>query len=334
MLVHSLGSTVWMVAAPRTMAIILRDEGTKRYGVRVAVGVPEEVARRAGFGPEHPLARGLLRHPQGIDREDAAADGELRAGLEERQAGLLVPLIHDDDLLGVIGVGGSDPRRRVGAAARSCLLDLGASAALALINIRLAEERTKSLVAGIRSLVEAIEAKDAYTRGHCERVADIATTIGTHLGLTEREVEMARMAAVLHDIGKIGIDEQVLTKKGRLTPEEYEQIKRHPGIGARIVEGIPLPREVRDAIYLHDERWDGRGYPEGRRGAEIPLLARILELADAYEAMTSSRSYRAAMPKEKAIGEVLAGKGAQFDPAIVEAFLETIDLLELKTDTH
>jgi putative nucleotidyltransferase with HDIG domain len=182
--------------------------------------------------------------------------------------------------------------------------------------------------------VEAIEAKDAYTRGHCERVADIATTIGTHLGLTEREVEMARMAAVLHDIGKIGIDEQVLTKKGRLTPEEYEQIKRHPGIGARIVEGIPLPREVRDAIYLHDERWDGRGYPEGRRGAEIPLLARILELADAYEAMTSSRSYRAAMPKEKAIGEVLAGKGAQFDPAIVEAFLETIDLLELKTDTH
>lgn len=174
----------------------------------------------------------------------------------------------------------------------------------------------------LRALVKALEAKDHYTKEHSERVTALALNLANHLGLSETEIESLRFAGHLHDIGKVGIQDKILLKPGRLTPEEYEVIKRHPLIGAEIVGHISLLRDEVLIIKHHHERWDGKGYPDGLAGEEIPFLARILAVADTYDAMTSNRPYRPPLSHEVALREIRQNSGTQFDPLVVEAFLD------------
>ena len=177
----------------------------------------------------------------------------------------------------------------------------------------------------ILSFARAIEAKDPYTRGHSERVAFLSAKLGEIIGLPKEQIEVLSIGGVLHDIGKIGIRDTVLKKPSSLTDEEYEEIKKHPIIGRQIVEPIDYFKEAMPIVYHHHERFDGKGYPEGIKGEKIPLLARITSIADAYEAMTSDRAYRKALPKEVALEEIRKNKEKQFDPELAEEFIKMVE---------
>lgn len=173
----------------------------------------------------------------------------------------------------------------------------------------------------LQSLASTAEARDSQTYGHCERVADDSVAIGKVLGLSNEELDTLFWAALLHDVGKMAVAESVLTKSGRLTSDELDEIRRHPGYGADLVLGIsPHLVGIAEAIRAHHERWDGRGYPLGISGNRIPLLARIISVTDVYEALTSPRPYREPLRPEQAAVYIRRGSGTQFDPVVVGAF--------------
>ncbi|MBI4734016.1 MAG: HD domain-containing protein [Rubrobacteridae bacterium] len=176
------------------------------------------------------------------------------------------------------------------------------------------------------ALVQALEAKDPYTRGHSERVAQYAEAIANELKLPERTVETLRYAALLHDIGKIGIARKILNKPGRLNDEEFRRIKAHPEIGAEIIGNIDFLKEAVPAVYHHHEHLNGRGYADGLSGEGIPLLARIMTVADSFDAMTSTRSYRPALSTQDAVAELMSCSGKQFDDSVVDAFIRVLDV--------
>ena len=193
-------------------------------------------------------------------------------------------------------------------------------------------ERTKQLIAKhqdlrrayvqtVGALAEAVDAKDAYTRGHSERVGVYASKIAREMGFAKDFIERVYIAGLLHDVGKIGIRDAVITKPDRLTPEEYEEIKRHPEIGARILEAVDFLSEVVPCVRHHHEWYDGssRGYPDRLRGDQIPLPSRIILVADTVEAMTSDRPYRKALPLDIVFAELTKFAGSQFDPMVVDA---------------
>jgi putative nucleotidyltransferase with HDIG domain len=172
----------------------------------------------------------------------------------------------------------------------------------------------------VQALTAALDAKSSYTRGHSDRVAELSWALARELGQGDREAESARIAGHLHDIGKIGISDSLISKAGALTPEELETMRRHTRIGASLVEQVAHLRGYAPAVRGHHERWDGRGYPDGLSGDSIPIEARIICIADSYDAMTSVRSYRAQLSATAAVEEIRRCSGTQFDPELVEAF--------------
>lgn len=176
----------------------------------------------------------------------------------------------------------------------------------------------------IKLMIMMLEMKDRYTKGHSERVARISKIIAQKMGLPNEEMERLYFAALIHDVGKVSVPNSILNKPSRLTAEEYEVIKQHPALAADMLVAFNYLRSISEIVRYHHERWDGKGYPEGLKGEEIPLLSRILALADAFDAMTSDRSYRRALPLDWALREVMDNSGKQFDPKLVEVFLEIV----------
>jgi putative two-component system response regulator len=174
----------------------------------------------------------------------------------------------------------------------------------------------------VQALAETIEAKDQYTQGHCERVRAIAVRIARGLNLPEELIEPLEYAALLHDIGKIGIPERILNKDGPLDPDETEVIKMHPIIGAQILSIVEFFLPAINGVRHHHERWDGTGYPDGVAGEDIDPLARIITLADTFDAMAQSRPYRKAIPLQAVLDEIRSESGKQFSPEVVRVFLE------------
>jgi HD-GYP domain-containing protein (c-di-GMP phosphodiesterase class II) len=206
----------------------------------------------------------------------------------------------------------------------SLLSTIANEAAIAIENSRMYENLQDAFVGTIRSLAETIDAKDAYTRGHSERVSLYGEAIARGLGISGDELQTIRYAGYLHDVGKIGIPDAILTKPGKLTGEEFAVIKKHPVLSERILRPVNFPFPVQSIVRHHHERYDGKGYPDGLGQEEIPLGARILFVADAYEAMTSDRPYRKALTNQMALDELLRNKGTQFDPRAVEVFARII----------
>jgi len=193
----------------------------------------------------------------------------------------------------------------------------------AAISVRAAGERLESAyLQFVGSLASALDARDQYTAGHSRRVSELSCAVASALQMPEQSIEQIRVGALLHDIGKIGVADSVLQKPGRLTAEEFAQVKEHPVIGRRILEGVGGFADYLPAVELHHENWDGTGYPKGLRGSETPIDARIIHVADAYDAMTTNRSYRSGMTHEAAISELMRYSGIQFDPEIVAAFVK------------
>ena len=248
----------------------------------------------------------FVAHPQTIYSLVAAP---LR--LQKELRGFLVAISYDPRMIFTDGHGKS-------------MVIFSSRAFLALENARLYEELAQTLTQTIEGLVVALEAKDYYTRGHSERVALYARRIAEAMDLDPVQVNNITHAARLHDIGKIGIRLETLNKPGKLTKEEQKMFQYHTQLSRKILEPIKIMRDIIPIIYHHHEHFDGKGYPEGKKGEDIPLGARILAVADSYEVMTSDRPYRKARSQRQAIQELRRCTGNQFDPQVVEIFLKVL----------
>jgi putative nucleotidyltransferase with HDIG domain len=201
------------------------------------------------------------------------------------------------------------------------------------------EKLERSYLESIETLRYTVEAKDQYTRGHSDRVSEYSVLIGNKLGLPRSDLETLRLGGLLHDIGKIGISDTILTKPGKLTDEEYNEIKKHPVIGKNILSNAEIFKEILPIVLYHHERYDGKGYPYGLADKDIPFLARIISVADAFDAMTSKRSYRNELDIEYVKEEIKSKIGTQFDPVVATAFLDIINndyrlIKEIKNKNH
>lgn len=240
------------------------------------------------------------------------------------QSLIAVPLRMQQRLLGWIGVVSVSAGKRFDEGQRKLLSIVGSRAAAAIENARLYEDLRATFQQTIEGLAKAIDKMDRYTAGHSDRVATYAMYLATRLGLSPEQIEIVRQSALMHDIGKLGCVLN-LNKPGKLTQDEYEAFKKHPGYGRDILEPIRFLHPLIPGVHLHHERWDGRGYPLGLKGPDVPLMARIIAVADTYDAMTSDRAYRRALPHEVAVTEIERCSGTQFDPEVSHSFCEGLD---------
>ena len=250
-----------------------------------------------------------------------------------------IPLKVQDRVIGMLNAYSYTRGHKFSEGQRRLLSVLASRAAVSIENAQLYEDlvlRNAELIKANASLQEnfrativgfahALEESDRYTRGHSERVSQYSTVIGRGIGLPEREMERLTWAGLLHDIGKIGIRYEKLNKPGKLTPEEVAMFRTHPAKGKRILEPIPFMSELIPGAFCHHENWDGSGYPQGLLSDHIPLIGRIVAIADTYDAMTSDRSYRKAMRHDVATAEIERCAGSQFDSELVDVFLRTIE---------
>lgn len=204
---------------------------------------------------------------------------------------------------------------------RKILQTMSHQVAIAVENSRLYTDLKKSFFDTVEALAEAIEKKDRYTGGHTKRVVYYSMCIAKHMDLTSEQLEQIRLAAILHDVGKIGIEDSILKKPAPLDADEWTVMRTHPDQGYDIMSRVEGLRDVIGGMRYHHERWDGKGYPFGLKGQEIPLIARVIAVADTYDALVSTRPYRKGVAPRKAVDEIVRNQGTQFDPEVVEAFL-------------
>ncbi|MDK2882884.1 MAG: hypothetical protein PWP58_1220 [Bacillota bacterium] len=256
-----------------------------------------------------------------VGRQGIAAHFESRLASEKKRPAIAIPLKVGGKVTGVLTLAGKPGGQRFTEEEAVFLTPLGTILGLALENARLCSPLREYYLSTVHALAAALEVKDVYTRGHSIRVAKWARSCARMLGLGAEEEEEVYLAGLLHDVGKIGIRENILLKPTPLTPEDRKEIQSHPEIGARILEPARFPAAVIAAVRHHHEDYGGGGYPAGLQGEEIPLLARIIRVADAYDAMTSARPYRKALTPQEAREELKRCIGRQFDRRVVEAFL-------------
>ncbi|MCB9667626.1 MAG: response regulator [Myxococcales bacterium] len=242
----------------------------------------------------------------------------------ELQSLIVTTLMVRKKAVGYLAAVSVTPGKRFDEGQRKLLRIVSNRAGAAIENARLYEDLKATFRQTIRGLASAIDKMDRYTAGHSERVAGYAQILAIKLGLGEEEVEIVRQSALMHDVGKIGCVMN-LNKPGKLSQQEYEVFKLHPGYGKDILEPIKFLQPLVPGVHLHHERWDGHGYPLGLKGQAIPLYARIIAVADTYDAMTSDRAYRTALPHEVAIHEITRCIGNQFDADIAHEFIEAIE---------
>jgi putative nucleotidyltransferase with HDIG domain len=251
---------------------------------------------------------------------DVSHDKHFRFLTDDAHQLIAVPLQRQDEVLGCL-FGIDKQAGEFDSVDAKLLNSIANESAIYLENARLFEDVHGLMMGLLHALTSAVDAKDAYTCGHSERVALLSRRLAREIGLPDNQVERIYMAGLLHDVGKIGVPEAVLQKTGKLTPEEFDQMKRHPGVGARILSDIKQVEDIIPGVLHHHERYDGKGYPMGLSGQNIPLMGRIICLADCFDAMTSNRTYRRALPLEVALSEIRRCSGTQFDPGLAEAFL-------------
>lgn len=325
-LLHSLSSEMAVGVAPRsfverTLAELRRTIGCGWVALRVrgaaATLLGLEDGAVVGDGTDLGRAAAVL---------DEAAGGDAPAAPFVTDGFVLSPVQREEVVLGHLAAGDRDGGDGAMSSVERTLVESAAGhLAVFLDNARLYRDLDAMFVGALSALVSAIDAKDPYTRGHSQRVALLSRRIAESLGLGGTQLKHVYIAGLVHDVGKIGVPELVLRKDGRLSDEEFDAIKRHPEIGWRILRDIPQFAPVLDGVRYHHERFDGRGYPHGLAGRDIPLFARIIAVADTFDAMSSNRVYRAARPRAEVFAEMRRVSGAQFDPAILDAFL-SLDL--------
>jgi putative nucleotidyltransferase with HDIG domain len=313
--------TAKVLGGVKTSSVILHDEETDSLQVMLYKGEKNIDALqpiRVGEG----IAGKVFANSEPVIINDAGSsdDSDRKTG----RSSMCVPLKIKDKSIGVLSVSDKANGEPFDHEDLEILLTLASQISVTLYNAQLYEDLEASYLSAVRALANSIDAKDPYTRGHSERVARYSIEIGRVLGLGAEDIKTLHVGALLHDIGKISISESIINKDSKLTDSEYETMKTHPSRGAEIIEPAKFLREKVPLIKYHHERFDGKGYPSGLKGMNIPLMARIICVADSYDAMTSKRAYRDIMPREEARNELIRCSGTQFDPKMVNAFLEVL----------
>ena len=315
------------------------DERIKRvaqgeHGDSVAAGDLDLTELMGHFGEDRPVVHHGLKAARFFTGTGASIEARKLVSFAS------VPMKIRDRIIGMLNAYSFTRGKKFDEGQRKMLAILAGRAAMSIENARLYEDlvdKNKDLKTVNYSLEEnfrqtilgfahALEESDRYTRGHSERVAVYSRLIAVGMELRQHEIETVVQAALMHDIGKIGIRYEKLNKPGKLTPEEVVMFRTHPAKGRRILEPIPFMRDIIPGCWCHHEAFDGSGYPQGLMGEHIPLLGRMVAVADTYDAMTSDRAYRKALPHEVAIAELERCSGAQFDPRVVVVFLREIEI--------
>ena len=314
----------------RRVSLLVLDERKEKFTVLASLGLPPEaenvIIPVSGSIAGHAfLADDLLVVNDLSDHPDLAA---MSQGTYDSAAFSIVrvPLRAQGDPIGVLTATEREDGDEFTARERKLLAGLSAVGSSALMNCHLHAVVNRQMLGTIEALALAVDAKDPYTHDHSTRVSELCVATLKKFGVHEpKALREMLLAGMLHDIGKIGVRETILTKKGRLTPEEFAMVKRHADVGARIVGRVKGLERVTRAILHHHERSDGLGYPSGLSGDEIPMMAKVIAVADVFDCLTSDRPYRAAMTHAKAVAELRRCKATQFDPAVVESFLAAIE---------
>jgi HD-GYP domain-containing protein (c-di-GMP phosphodiesterase class II) len=255
---------------------------------------------------------------------DIKSDSRYASNMDDLISVMFAPLKVKDKSIGVVKLG-SRSRMEYSAEDLKLFTSLASQTAVAIENARLYENLKDAFIATVHTLAETIEKRDPYTGGHTKRVMQYSLAIGRASGLSDDEMRRLELAAVLHDIGKIGVRDSVLLKNGRLTDEEFEEIKKHTIYGEEILNHIKHFKNAIAGVKYHHERYDGRGYPDGVKGEDIDITARIIAIADTFDAMTTDRPYRKGLSLETAFEELKRCSGTQFDPELVNAFLNAFE---------
>jgi len=319
------------------VSLMLLDEASGSLLIRASHGLPTDIAlkarRKEGEGVSglvlkyrKPLIISAGKHP----------DQEVMASLNPEDiptSSMSVPLIGKNKLFGVLNV--SKPAGLTFTASDlQIVLILSSQVVTAMENAALYENLRENYFRTVQALVAAVEAKDPYTRWHSTNVAKYAVAVARDLGMSPSQLEEIHIAAILHDVGKIGISELIISKPARLSREEFDLMKDHPAHGIRILEPIGFSSAIINAIYQHHERYDGKGYPRGLAGEEIAFAARILNVADTIDAMVSERPYRGTISSQEVLIELQRESGGQFDPRVAESARRLIEKGLLKLGMH
>jgi putative nucleotidyltransferase with HDIG domain len=316
--------TILEVTAADRAALVLRREGT-------SAGEADVAAARLRHPDQGPftLSRTLVVDTilKGVSTfaRDASADARFSSGQSVIGQGIrsvmCVPLRTTDEILGALYVDSQSGPGRFSEEDLELLAAIGNHTGVALHRVRLLGELERLLLDTVRAIAATIDAKDGYTHRHSERVATIANRIAAELGLGAEQRQIAELSALLHDVGKIAVPDSILNKPGRLTVEEFAEMRKHPVHGARILANIKssLVAAVLPGVQYHHEKWDGSGYPDGLTGDGIPQLGRLIGVADFLDALTSARSYHPAMSLDEVVKLIAQGAGVHFDPEIADA---------------
>ena len=309
-------------------SIRLYQEGRKLLVPGAVSGLGSDYLKKTPLRLGEGIPGLALKERSPVLVSDVLQDPRVRYPQEVMKAGhraiLSVPMFFYDEALGTLTVYVRMPRVFTKNETR-LLCTFASQAALAIKNSQLHENTQLGYLDTINALVMAMEARHSYTRGHAERVTRYALEIGRSVALSEDEMDAIRYTGKLHDIGKIAIPDHILDKPGKLTVAERAQIELHPSRGAEMLESLKFLHYGICVVRNHHERYDGRGYPDGLIGETIPMIARVACLADAFDAMTTDRSYRKAMSVPDAILEIKRNVGTQFDPRVADAFLEIVN---------
>jgi len=308
-------------------SLMLLDKERGELSIEVAYGLPKKIVKIArpklgeGIAGKVALEGKPRLMLKGI-RESESKKSERET--HEIPSAISVPIRIKDNLIGVLNVSDREDEENFSTESVDLLMMLANQAAVALENSRLLQELHELFVESITALANAIDARDPYTRGHSQRVTEYSLRICRHLPLSQEEIDYIQYAALLHDIGKIHIRDDILHKPGKLSESEFEEMQKHPAYGAKIMEPVKRFRTILPYMFHHHEKFTGKGYPYHLKGEEIPLAARIIAVADAFDAMTSDRPYRKGFSQEDAIKELERNAGTQFDPMIVEIFIRIL----------
>ena len=308
-------------------SLLLVHEEKRHLYFEVALGEREKDIKTIFLKFGEGIAGWVAQHGKPLIVNSPKKDRRFFKGVDERTEFktrniICVPVRVKEKTVGVLEAINKKGKGRFNQEDLSLLTSLADQVAIALDNSRLYQELEEMFFQTAESLADAIEKRDSHTGGHTRRVTFYSQAIAKYLQLTPSERKWVKITSVLHDIGKIGIEDDILKKPKALSPEEFHIIKRHSNMGAEIIEHIRQLKEIIPGVKYHHEQVDGKGYPDGLRGEDIPILAKIVAVSDTYDAMTTDRPYRKAMDKKMAIDELKRCSGTQLDKDVVEAFIQ------------
>jgi len=323
-------SVVKMLNA-ETGSLMLFDPEGKVLTIKKSYGLNEEIIRKTRVKKGETIVGSVAQSGEPLTIYGRADISPIKGRKKyEKVNSICVPLKTRKGVIGVVNLNRKQDTNPFTQDNLKLLFTMANDAAFAIENATLYQNLHESYLSIIRALASALELKDPYTRGHSESVSRYAVALAERLKLSPEEIEIIEVAAILHDIGKIGVQTNILNKPGKLNDEEWKEIKQHPEFSCKILKEVNFPWKIKPLIYAHHERYDGKGYPTGLKGDKIPLGARIIAVADTFAAMTSDRVYRKGLSKELTIEELKRVAGTQLDSELVKVFVEIVISREKK----